>query len=154
MSYEKSVDDIKLLSDGEIELKLNLGLETTKQFYYMIYRISDDLKVGQCGLRLKETDDNYFLGNIEYEIFSFSRGNKYAEKAARLLAQVAALYGAKELSITASPENKASIKTIENLGAHFIEVKQVPKQMRLYKSGTKYVSIYKWDIEKEGEKKL
>lgn len=68
-------DDINSLSDGEIELRLNLGLESTGQFYYIIYRISDNEKVGQCGIRMKKNEENYYLGNIEYEILPYSRGN-------------------------------------------------------------------------------
>ncbi len=154
MAINEIQNDLKLLSDGEIELRLNLGLETTKQFYYMIYRISDNEKVGQCGIRMQKNDENYYLGNIEYEILPYSRGNHYAEKATRLLATVAAYYNVDDLIITANPENKSSIRTIENLGAHFIEVRKVPKNMRLCKSGTPYVSIYEWDLKEKGERKI
>ena len=154
MAINEIQNDLKLLSDGEIELRLNLGLETTKQFYYMIYRISDNEKVGQCGIRMQKNDENYYLGNIEYEILPYSRGNHYAEKATRLLATIAAYYNVDDLIITANPENKSSIRTIENLGAHFIEVKMVPKNMRLCKSGTPYVSIYEWNLSEKGERKI
>lgn len=153
MAIKDVQNNLKLLSDGEIELRLNLGLESTGQFYYIIYRISDDEKIGQCGIRMQKSEENNYLGNIEYEILPFSRGNHYAEKATRLLARVASYYGVDELIITANPENKSSIRTIENLGAHFIEVKKVPKNMRLYKSGTPYVSIYEWNLNEKGERK-
>lgn len=153
MAFKDIPSNIKLISDGEIELKLNLGLESSGQFYYIIYSVSSNDKVGQCGIRMQKNEENYYLGNIEYEILPFSRGNHYAEKATRLLAKVASYYGVEELIITANPENKSSIRTIENLGAHFIEVKNVPKNMRLYQSGTPYVSIYEWNINEKGERK-
>ncbi len=144
--------DLRLLSDGEIELRLNLGLESTGQFYYIIYSVSTNEKVGQCGIRMQKNEENYYLGNIEYEILPYSRGNHYAEKATRLLAEVASYYGVEELIITAHPENKSSIRTIENLGARFIEVKNVPKNMKLYQTGTPYVSIYEWNVNEKGER--
>ncbi len=153
MAIKDVQSNLKILSDGEIELRLNLGLESTKQFYYIIYRVSDDQKVGQCGIRMQKTEENYYLGNIEYEILPSNRGNHYAEKASRLLAKVALYYDVEDLIITANPENKPSIRTIENLGAHFIEVKRVLKNMRLCRSGNTVVAIYKWNINEKGERK-
>jgi len=153
MAIKEVQNNLRVLSDGEIELRLNLGLEATGQFYYIMYSVSTNEKVGQCGIRMQKNEENYYLGNIEYEILPHSRGNHYAEKATRLLAIVASCYDVDKLIITANPENKSSIRTIENLGAHFIEVKNVPKNMRLYRSGTPYVSIYEWDLNEKGERK-
>lgn len=154
MNIKEIENNLKVFSDGEIELKLVLGLEMTKQFYYKIYRISDNEIVGTCGIRLQMNDENYYLGNIEYEILPHSQGNHYAEKATRLLANVAACYNVDRLIITSNPKNKSSLRVIESLGASFIEVKKVPKDMRLYRSGNKSVSIYEWNLKKEGEKEL
>lgn len=154
MSVNNICESIKVLSDGEIELKLCLGLESNRQFYYIIYRVSDNEKVGQCGIRMQKNEENYYLGNIEYEILPYSRGNHYAEKASRLLARVASYYNVDSLIITANPENKPSIKTIENLGASFIEIKKVPKNTRLYRGGNQYVSIYGWDLKEKGDRNL
>jgi tagatose 1,6-diphosphate aldolase len=138
-------EKINVLTDGEIELNLLLGLEKTKQFYYAIYDTSLLNKIGQCGIRLTDSVDQY-LGNIEYEIFEPYQGNHYAYKASVLLSEVALLFGYKKVTITANPTNLASIKTIEKLGAKHLYVKDVPKSHRLYKKSPK-VAIYEWNIE-------
>lgn len=143
-----------LISDDEIQLKISLKVDSTKQFYYLIYRKKDNCKIGHCGIRLETNNTNYYIGNIEYEIFEQYRGNNYAEKAVKLLSKVASHYRINHLLITANPENKPSIKTIENLRANFIAIKDVPTEMRLYKSGTKKVAIYELKLNKMEGKKI
>ncbi|MFV0249619.1 MAG: GNAT family N-acetyltransferase [Bacilli bacterium] len=149
---EKIDNNIKKFNDGEIELRLSLGLVSTKQFYYIIYKLSDNTKIGQCGIRLIKSEENYYLGNIEYEIFNKNNGHNYAQKASKLLANVAIYYNVDKLIITANPNNIPSIKTIENLNAKFLEIKKVPKHTKLYKSGSKKVAIYEWDLKERGIK--
>lgn len=139
-------DSLKILKDDELRLELSIGLTSSLQFYYLIYDKSNN-KIGQCGIRLSNDDKNNYLGNIEYEIFTQYRGNNYAEKASRLLSYVALYYKVNKIIITASPNNLASIKTIENLGARFIEVRKVPKKMRLYKT-SKEVNVYELNLER------
>lgn len=150
----KNLDDIKILENDELVLRMSLGIDVSKQFYYIIYNKSNNEKIGVCGIRLEKTKDNYYLGNIEYEIDEKYRGNNYAYKACQLLTDIASKYNVDNLLITANPNNIASIKTIEKLGARFVEVSEIPKNNRLYKQGERFVSIYDWNINKEGEKRI
>jgi len=138
-------NNFEVLYDNEIKLILSIGLPKTKQFYYIIYDVNTLEKIGNCGIRLEENENNIYLGNIEYEIFPKFQGHNYALKATKLLSQIALDYGVTNLNITASPTNFASIKTIEKLGAQFVEIKKVPKKLKLYKK-SKEVAIYNWNL--------
>lgn len=140
----------RIISNEELTLVLSIGSNASRQYYYYIVKKDTGEKVGTCGIRLGDVREIKYLGNIEYEIFEPYRGNKYAEKATRLLATIAIKHNIKELVITARPTNKASIRTIENLGAKFIEVINVPKNTRIYKE-SKLLSIYKWNLEGENK---
>ena len=141
------LEKLKVLSDDEIRLELSIGLHNSRQYYYYIY---DNLNnsIGTCGIRLEDNEKNQYLGNIEYEIYPQYRGNNYALKSSRLLSQVALYYGCDKLLITANPNNLPSNKTIQNLGARFIEVRKVPKKMKLYKV-SKQVNVYELDLERK-----
>lgn len=149
----QSIDEnLQVLSDNEIYLVLSLGLMSSKQFYYTIHDKLTKEKIGQCGIRLLENEENEYLGNIEYEIFVPYQGNHLAYKASMLLSNVALFFGVKKVSITTSPTNLASMATIQKLGAKYICVKQVPKKQRLYKTSHE-VLYYEWNLE-EKERKI
>lgn len=149
----QSIDEnLQVLSDNEIYLVLSLGLMSSKQFYYTIHDKLTKEKIGQCGIRLLENEENEYLGNIEYEIFAPYQGNHLAYKASMLLSNIALFFGVKKVSITTSPTNLASMATIQTLGAKYICVKQVPKKHRLYKTSHE-VLYYEWNLE-EKERKI
>jgi len=136
----------KYLSDGVIELRLakvvrNFWL-TPLAYQYGIYKCDEQVAVGHCDYRCRENEENYFAGNIGYMIYQFHRGHHYAYLAAKLLCDLAVSLKAKKLYITCSPENVASFKTIEKLGAEFIEETAVPKNHYLYSQGEKIKKIF------------
>lgn len=139
-------ESLKILKDDELRLELSLGIASTKQFYYLIYDKEDNY-VGNCGIRLSDDEQYEYLGNIEYEIFKPYRGHDYALKASNLLAAVALFYNVSKITITADPTNLASNKTIQKLGARFIDVRRVPENSLLY-AISKEVNAYEWNIER------
>lgn len=149
---QKVEENLRILSDNEIELVLSLGLLSSKQFYYTIQDKVTKEKVGQCGIRLLETEENEYLGNIEYELFAPYQGNHLAYKASMLLSSVALFFGIRKVSITTNATNLASIATIQKLGAHYVCVKKVPKKDKLYKTSHE-VLYYEWNLE-EKERKI
>ena len=143
------------IENDEIKLEAVLWFNQDKNksnsrmsIYYNIIRKIDNVVIGNCGIRLANNEENHYLGNIEYEIFEQYQGNNYAYKATKLLGQVALSFNVDELSITASPDNIASIKTIEKLGAKFIRIQKVPRKSKLHKNSKK-VAIYNWQLESE-----
>jgi len=142
--------DRKYLSDGIVELKLtkvvrNLWLMPLA-YHYNIYRCDSQVPVGRCDYRCINNEENYYAGNIGYMIYQVYRGNHYAYLAAKLLCDLAVALKARKLYITCSPENIASFKTIEKLGAEFIEEREVPKNHYLYTQGEKIKKIFAIDF--------
>lgn len=146
------LEKYKIMEDNNLRLELVLGIISSRQFYYKIYLKEINKQIGLCGIRLEKNNVNYFLGNIEYEIFPEYRGNNYSYSSCLILSSIAKDNNVDKLIITANPKNIASIKTIEKLGARFIEIGKIPKKNRLYQNGERLVSIYEWNLEKRGEK--
>jgi len=140
---------LKILKDGEIRLVLEFGLTKSLQFYYLICDNFNNV-LGHCCIRLSNEEKNKYIGNIEYEIYEKYRGNNYALKATKLLCNVAKYYNVDKINITTTHENLASIKTLEKLGARFIEIRKVPKNMRLHKI-SKEIRVYELDIERRNK---
>lgn len=134
----------KILQNDILTLELVISSEKRQFYYYKIYDNNFEY-VGNCGIRFNA--DKY-LGNIEYEIFPGFNGHNYAAIASKLLAKIAIEKGIKDLKITANPNNIASLKTIEKLGAKFIICKKVPLCHQLHKENKK-VNIYNWNLEGE-----
>lgn len=128
------------------ELALEFKWVFKEDYYFYIYRKKDNNFIGDCGIRLTRDKNNYYLGNIEYEIYEKFRGNNYAYQVSKILGEFALSKGVDNLIITANPKNKASIKTIEKLGCRFIEVVKIPLRIRLIQTDEHKVAIYEWDL--------
>lgn len=145
-----------VINGPNLYLKLVFEIDriNKKERYYHIYLNDTNKYIGNCGIRLDENEDNVYLGNIEYEIFSDYRGHYYSREACLLLSQVAYSHNLKSLIITANIKNKGSIKIIESLGAELLKVVKVPKSCKLYKQGDRKIRIYCWNIQNEKERIL
>lgn len=84
-----------------------------------------------------------YFGHVGYNVFPRVRGRHYAERACRLLLPLARLHGMDPLWITTDPENWASRKTCERLGAVFADELDVPRQHVLYRRGQRRKCRYR-----------
>ena len=75
-----------------------------------------------------------------------ARGRHYAERACRLLLPLARAHGMQTLWITCNPENVASRRTCERLGASFIDVVALPANHMLYQRGERVKCRYRLDL--------
>lgn len=82
--------------------------------------------IGRVSLRIGSEKQLKYSGHIGYQIDADHRGNHFAERAARLVLPIARRHGFSEVWITCNPDNPASQRTIERLGATFIETVDVP----------------------------
>ncbi len=123
-------------------IRLELTISYNDNYYYRAYD-KDHNYIGNCGLRLSETEANYYLGNIEYEIFEPYRGHHYSEECSRLLLNIAHDYDLNSIVITVNPMNKASKRIIDSLGGKLMEVVKVPKKSVLYRQGDRYIARYR-----------
>lgn len=115
-------------------------------FFYGIYVHNGRQRIGYCDLRVGYNLELYFAGNIGYHIYSPFRGNHYAYEACRMLAEIAKEKGMDRLIITCSPDNEASRKTIERLGAEYLETVPVPSDHWLYRRGETIKRVYRYDL--------
>lgn len=138
--------DFRLLENDEFRLELTISINNN--YYYKAYKKDINEHIGNFGIRLEKNEENYYLGNIEYEVFDEFRGHHYAEKVTKLLTNIAVDKEVDDLYITADPKNLASIKTIEHLGAKFLEVAHVPNYMKLYRRGYKEIAVYNLNVRK------
>ena len=102
---------------------------------------------GTVGLRIGTTRDlELYYGHVGYNVFPPARGNHYAERACRLLLSVARGHGMTSLWITCNPDNAASRRTCERLGARLIDVVTVPPGHSLHVRGEREKCRYRLDL--------
>ena len=103
--------------------------------------------VGAIGLRIGSTAQiRLYYGNVGYHVYPPARGRHYAERACRLLLPLARLHRLRRLWITCNPDNAASRRTCERLGAACVETVAVPPDNPLYARGEYAKCRYRLDL--------
>lgn len=87
-----------------------------------------------------------YAGHIGYGVFPAFRGHRYAGRACRLLFPLARAHGLATLWITANPDNAASRRTCERLGARLVETIALPEDTELYRIGEREKCRYRLTI--------
>jgi tagatose 1,6-diphosphate aldolase len=83
--------------------------------------------VGGIGLRIgTNAEIEMYSGNIGYHVYPPARGRHFAERACRLLLPLACRHGMERLWITCNPDNTASRRTCERLGAKLVDIVPIP----------------------------
>ena len=108
-------------------------------------RVPADLAmVGSISLRIGHSVNlDWYLGHIGYHVMPSARGHHYAARAARLLLPVARAHGHQHLWITCNPDNIASRRTCELLGAAYVDTVLLPRENPLYKQGEREKCRYR-----------
>ena len=100
--------------------------------------------VGGLSLRIGETPDIVrHIGHVGYNVYPPARGHRFAERAVRLVLPLARLHRMNHLWITANPEDAASRRTIERLGAEFVDTVELPTTHALRERGETHKSRYR-----------
>lgn len=103
--------------------------------------------VGLINFRVSHSPDvETYFGHFGYSVFPPARGNHYAERACRLLLPLARAHGFRTIWITTGPENQASRRTCERLGARLVDVIDVPRNHPLYARGQLRKCRYRIDL--------
>jgi tagatose 1,6-diphosphate aldolase len=84
-----------------------------------------------------------YLGHIGYHVMPSARGHHFSERAARLLLTLARAHGHQQLWITCNPDNIASRRTCERLGAEYVDTVALPKENALYTQGDRQKCRYR-----------
>lgn len=113
---------------------------------YYHFRIATD-ETGDAGFinfRIGETAHVLmFAGHIGYEVYPECRGKGLALAACRAIAPfVRSFY--RSVIITCDPDNEPSRKTIERLGARFLNEVPVPKSEPAFDRGSRVKRRYEW----------
>jgi predicted acetyltransferase len=137
------------LAAGEVKLRfveLVPADPTRGLVSYFHFRIltTSGADVGHINFRVGETEHILlYAGNIGFVVNEASRGNGYALHACRAIAPfVRSVCDA--VIITCDPDNVASRRTIERLGAHFLDEVAVPPEDPQYERGSRSKRRYRW----------
>ncbi len=145
--------DIDRIEGKEIDLviKEKTPAEPAKNYVpsytFNIVLHGTDIKAGGINLRVKHNDNTYYGGNIGYGVDEEHRGHHYASKACLLVKEAAIAHGLDYLIITCDPENIASRKTCEYLGAELLEIAMLPEDNEMYLEGKRIKCRYRWDLQ-------
>lgn len=147
--FKKRLGHQKIYYNDFVYLKEKIKLKEEETFdhvasvIYDIYNL-DDKKVGSIDLRLTMNEMMFYYGHIGYHIIEKYRGHHYAYHACTILKKIAKdEYDLDELIITCNPDNIASLKTIEKLGAILLGKYEVPLDHDLRKIHEYEKMIYK-----------
>ena len=144
------LDDIGVLRDRDLWLELRAREpENPARGWVPAYRFAMrldgiDAAVGRLGFRVGSSHTvEQYAGHIGYEVSVAFRGNRLAERSCRLVLPLARRHGFQELWITCNPDNWASRRTCERLGARLIETVDVPRDSDLYGPGSERKCRYR-----------
>jgi tagatose 1,6-diphosphate aldolase len=133
-------DDVRLFYVGIMPGDEDRGLAP----YYHHRILVNDADVGHVNFRVGDTDHvRLYAGHLGYDVKPVYRGHGYAGKACRALAPLVVRHY-DDVILTADADNAASIKTIEKLGATFLEELPVPPTDPQFKRGSRIKRRYRW----------
>jgi tagatose 1,6-diphosphate aldolase len=141
------------LTDGELELVLREAApaEPSKglvpAYLFDMVLTGTRRRVGRISLRVGDTERILlYSGHVGYGVDAAYRGHRFAARATRLLLPLARGHGMKELWITVTPDNAASRRTCEILGAEMVEIVDVPPGCEPYAGGDRQKCRYRVDL--------
>jgi predicted acetyltransferase len=113
-------------------------------YYHFRILNADGIDVGHINFRVGDTEHiRVSAGHIGFGIEESSRGHGYALQACRAIAPfVRSVY--ESVTITCDPDNVASRRTIERLGAQFVDEVAVPAHDPQYQRGSRTKRRYRW----------
>ncbi len=148
--------NIITLADGDLRLQLAATeIDTSGEEPLPTYRFRminanavTPQYMGFINLRIGfGTNITLYRGHIGYGVDEQYRGNRYAERACRLLLPVAKFHGVNPVWITCNPDNIASRRTCERLGTELVETITVPENTEAYRAGGRVKCRYRVELD-------
>jgi predicted acetyltransferase len=138
-----------VLTDGVIELRL-LGRsappDLTVPLGYEFAIVLAGTEIGRLLLFVDDTPGRTeYAGHIAYEIAPEHRGRRYAARACLLVRSVAREH-LEVAWIMCSPDNCASARTAELVGAVYVDTREVPERSDIRALGVHWVRRYRWEL--------
>jgi predicted acetyltransferase len=140
-----------LLQDGGLRLvlaKMCPRDPVTGWAPYYEFRIEvDGMEAGNIRLRIGDDPGLVrYAGHLGFGVAPAFRGHRYAERGCRLVLPLAAMNGMSVLWITCNPDNHASRRTCERLGAELVEIVDLPQTSPMYAQGDRQKCRYRLPI--------
>ena len=153
MTAPQTIDSLPIprasLSFGEVKLHFVQIVpgDDSRGFvpYYHFHVIAaDGSDVGHINFRIGDTEHVLLcVGHVGFEIAESFRGHRFAFQACHAIAPfIRSFY--ETVTMTSNPDNHASIRTIERLGANFVDEVAVPPHDPHYQSGSRRKKRYRW----------
>lgn len=142
------------LRDGELRLELvshevNAIHKVPTWSFRMVHAESGE-ELGTIRLRVGDSRHVVmYAGHVGYAVYERHRGHRYAERALRMLLPVARRLGLDPLWVTCDPENVASRRTLERMGARLVEEVDVPADCVIFQSGHRRKCRYRIELGRE-----
>jgi predicted acetyltransferase len=128
------------LRDGDLVVVLDAyemnPLHRVPTYRFLMKHAENGELVGGIRLRVGSTPHvERYAGHIGYDVLPEHRGHHYASRSVELLVPLARRLGLDPLWITCDPENHASRRTLELVGARLIEIVDVPLDCAIRQAG-------------------
>ena len=141
------------LIDQDLELVLferypgDPAIKYVPTYKFKMISVGQNEEMGRIDLRIGETTALVMYGgHIGYGVHPPYRGHHYAARACRLLLPLARRHGLKAVWITCNPDNIASRRTCELVGAELVEIVDLPETHEMYLRGERQKCRYRIDL--------
>jgi tagatose 1,6-diphosphate aldolase len=141
------------MRDGDLELSLSAKVagdpagSRVPAYVFKMVHASHRAKMGRIELRIGNTHHiTQYAGHVGYRVYPEFRGNHYAARGCRLLLPLARRHGFKTLWITCNPDNIASRRTCELIGAEMVEIVKLPSHTSMFRRGEREKCRYRLDL--------
>lgn len=115
-------------------------------FFGMVHAQTGE-ELGKINLRVSSIPYiERYAGHVGFSVGEAHRGHRYAARSVALLVPIAKELGFAGLWITCDPENAASRRTLELMGAEFIETVDVPSDCVIFQTGHSRKCRYRLDL--------
>jgi tagatose 1,6-diphosphate aldolase len=148
MAIDPTRVELPTMTDGVVELlavaRHPFAGPVPPGYELAIVLAGTQTRIGTLLLRVDEGPGVIgFAGQLAYEIVEDQRGHGYAARACRLVAPLARLHLAVVWIMTA-PDNFASRRTAEAIGAEYVDTRPVPPDSDIRALGIDQVRRYRW----------
>ena len=142
-----------VLTDGRIDLVVEREYQGdpprgwAPSYDFRISLHGSGERIGGTSLRIGDSELlRLYAGHIGYGISPSYRGHHYAARSCLLLRSVALDHGMDALWITCNPDNWASRRTCEIIGAEYVETVDLPPDTSMYMQGERQKRRYVWRL--------
>ena len=142
-----------LLQDEELSLHLEqfVAADPKKDYlpayYFQMIHQPTKAVMGKINFRAGNTANIVlYRGHIGYSVQAEFRGHHYAARSVKLLLPLAIHYQLEPLWITCNPENAASRRTCELVGAKLVEIINIPPDEDMYHQGIRQKCRYRLSL--------